>query len=162
MFYTRYVTWCVRYSTQDHQKSSLFNSVTAISLQMQHEACAWLGVPKSVCGQCIQLRSVYGSSCMFYTRCVTWCVLCSTQDHQKSSLFTSVTACYFAAGAACDMIETRRINIGVWPMYTAGIDLGQLMHVLYPLCNLMCTIFNSRPSEELTFHLSYNANNALV
>ena len=53
------------------------------------------------------------------------------------------------------MREIWRIYIRVWPMYTAGIDLEQLMHVLYPLCNLICAIFNSRPSEEITFHLSY-------
>ena len=54
------------------------------------------------------------------------------------------------------MREIWRIHIGVWPMYTAGIsDLGQLMRVLYPLCNLICAIFNSRPSEDFTFHISY-------
>ena len=40
-------------------------------------------------------------------------------------------------------------------MYTAGVDLGQLIHVLYPLGDLICTTFNSTPSEELSFHLSY-------
>ena len=49
---------------------------------------------------------------------------------------------------------TWRIHIGVWPVYTAGVHLGQLMHVLYPLGDLICTIFNSTPSEELSFHLS--------
>ena len=91
-FYTRYVTWFVLYSTQDHQNSSLFTSVTAISLQVQHQTCARYCVSTSACGKCIHLGSIWGSSCMFYTRCVTWFVLYWTQDHQNSSLFTSGTA----------------------------------------------------------------------
>ncbi len=82
--------------------------------------------------------------------------MCAIFNSRPSEELTfHLSYCYFAAGAACDMCEIWRIHIGVWPMYTAGIDLGQLMHVLYPLCNLICAIFNSRPSEELTFHLSY-------
>ena len=38
---------------------------------------------------------------MFYTRCVTWFVLYSTQDHQKSSLFSSVR---------CEMISEMRME----------------------------------------------------
>ena len=90
---------------------------------------------------------------MFYTRCVTWFVLYSTQDHQKSSLFTSVAAMSLQVQHAT--YARYGVSTSVWwPMYAAGIDLGQLMHVLYPLGNLICTIFNSTPSEELTFHLS--------
>ena len=89
---------------------------------------------------------------MCFTRYKTWFALYSTQDHQKSSLFSSVTAIFLQVQHdTCCVIW--RIYIGVWPIYTAGIDLGQLMHVLYPLCNLICAIFNSRPSEELTFQL---------
>jgi hypothetical protein len=89
---------------------------------------------------------------MFYTRYVTLFALYSTQDHQKSSLFTSVTAISLQVQhVTC---AKYGVSTSVWPMYTAGIDLGQLMHVSYPLCNLICAIFNSRPSEELTFHLN--------
>ena len=84
-------------------------------------------------------------------------LICATFNSTPSEeLSFHLSHCYaFAAGAAWDMYRIWRIHIGVWPMYTAGIDLGQLMHVLYPLSNLFCTIFNFRPSEELTFHLSY-------
>ena len=82
-------------------------------------------------------------------------LICTTFNSTPSEELTfHLSCCYFAAGAAWDMYRIWRIHIGVWPMYTAGIDLGQLMHVLYPLGDLICTIFNSTPSEELTFHLS--------
>ena len=88
-----------------------------------------------------------------YPRCSLICTIFNSRPSEELTFHLSY--CYFAAGAACDMCEIWRINIGVWLIYTAGVDLGQLMHDLYPLCNLMCTIFNSGPSEELTFHLSY-------
>ena len=78
-------------------------------------------------------------------------LICTIFNSRPPKEFTfHLRYCYFAASAACDMREIWRIHIGVWPMYTAGIDLGQLMRVLYPLCYLICAIFNSRPSEELT------------
>ena len=88
-----------------------------------------------------------------YPLCNLICTIFNSRPSEELTFHLS--CCCFAAGAACGMCEIWRINIGMWPMYAAGIDLGQLMHVLYPLCNLICTIFNSRPSEELTFHLSH-------
>ena len=61
-------------------------------------------------------------------------LICAIFNSRPSEEFTfHLSYCYFAASAACDMREIWRIHIGVWPMYAAGIDLGQLMHVLYPL-----------------------------
>ena len=90
---------------------------------------------------------------VLYPLCDLICTIFNSRPSEELTFHLS--CCYFAAGAACYMCEIWRIHIGVWPMYTAGIDLGQLMHVLYPLCNLICAIFNSSPSGELTFHLSY-------
>ena len=87
-----------------------------------------------------------------YPLCNLICTIFNSRPSEQLTFHLSY--CYFAAGAACDMRGICGIHIGVWPIYTAGIDLGQLMHVLYPLRNLICTIFNSRPPEELTFHLS--------
>ena len=85
-----------------------------------------------------------------------WSLISTIFNSRPSEELTfHLSYCYFAASAASGMCGILRIHIDVWQMYTAGIDLGQLMHVLYPLCNLICTIFNSRPSGELTFHLSY-------
>ena len=89
----------------------------------------------------------------FIPVCNRMCTIFNSRPSEELTFHLSY--CYFAAGAACDMREIWRIHIGVWPMHTAGIHLGQLMHVLYPLCNLICAIFNSGPSEELPFHLSY-------
>ena len=90
---------------------------------------------------------------VLYPLCNLICAIFNSRPSEE--LTFHLRYCYVAASAACDMCEIWRIHIGVWPMYTAGIDLGQLMHVLHPLCSLICSIFNSRPSEELTFHLSY-------
>ena len=89
----------------------------------------------------------------FYPLCNLICAIFNSGPQEEPAFHLS--HCYFAASAAWDMREIWRIHIGVWQMYTAGMDLGPLMHVLYPPCNLICTIFNSRPSEELAFHLSY-------
>ena len=86
---------------------------------------------------------------VLYPLCSLICIIFNSRPPEELTLHPSY--CCFAAGAACDMCEIWRIYIGVWPMYTTGIDLGPLMHVLYPRCNLMCSIFNSRPPEELTF-----------
>ena len=125
MFYTRCVTWFALYSTQDHQKISLFTSVAAISLQVQHVTCVRYGISTSVCGQCIQPGSIWGNSCMFYTRCVAWFVLYSTQDHQKSSCFTSVTATSLQVqhdAYMCDMAYIRQCvaNVCSWDRFRAA------------------------------------------
>ena len=81
-------------------------------------------------------------------------LLCAIFNSRPSEELTfQLSHCYFAASAAWRMCGIWRINIGVWPTYAAGIGLGQLMHVLCPLCNLVCAIINSRPSEELTLQL---------
>ena len=67
---------------------------------------------------------------------------------------TTAIAVHPRNGRNCSTSASQWTTLGMWPMYTAGIDLGPLMHVLYPPCNLICAISNSRPSEELTFHLS--------
>jgi hypothetical protein len=88
---------------------------------------------------------------VLYPLCNLICTIFNSRPSEELTFHLSY--CYFAASAAWDMIEIWRIHIGVWPMYTAGIDLGQLMHVLYPLCSLICAIFNLRPPKEPTFHL---------
>ena len=85
-----------------------------------------------------------------------WSLISTIFNSRPSEELTfHLSYCYFAASAASDMCGIWRIYIGVWQIYTAGIDLGQLMHVLYPLRNLFCAMINSKPSEELTFHLSH-------
>ena len=72
---------------------------------------------------------------------------CATFNSRPSGGLTfQLSCCYFAAAAAWHMRVTWRIHIGARPKHAAEIDLGQLMHVLYPLRSLNCATFNSRPS----------------
>jgi hypothetical protein len=125
--------------------------------QAQHGTCIGYGVSTSVFGVWPMYTAGIDVGQLIHVLYPLGDLICTTFNSTPSEeLSFHLSYCYaFAAGAAWDMYRIWRIHIGVWPMYTAGIDVGQLIHVLYPLGDLICATFNSTPSEELTFHLSH-------